>query len=134
RAALRIGQTDVRAASRHWQRVRELTRARAGDPEAAGLAMRGCSWLLSTGWRLGMTAEEVKDLAAEGLRWGEDSGDHEALLRLEGGVQSFHITGGDMAGALEHSLAAERIADASRDPRLRSSARYLLTYYWYNVG
>jgi class 3 adenylate cyclase/tetratricopeptide (TPR) repeat protein len=134
RAALRIGQTDVKAASRHWQRVRELARECAGDPEAAGFALRACSWLLSTGWRLGTTPQEVRDLAAEGARWAEQSGDFETLLRLEGSVQSFHITGGDMEGALEHSLAAERVAEASGEPRLRAMARYLLIYYWYNVG
>jgi class 3 adenylate cyclase len=134
RAALRIGQTDVRAASRHWQRVLELARERAGDPEAASLALRGCTWLLSTGWRLGTTAQEVKDLAAEGARWAEQSGDAEALVRLEGSVQSFHMTGGDMEGALEHSLVMERVAEASGDPRLRAMARYPLLYYWYTVG
>jgi len=134
RAALRIGQSDVGAAARHWQRIRELTRERPEDAEAAGLATRACTWVLSAGWRLGISPEEVDATSAEARSWLERRSDPEASIRLEGALCSFHNTRGEMEPSLACAFAAERVADASGDPRLRAMARYGPLYAWYNIG
>jgi adenylate cyclase len=135
RAAQRIGQSDIGAAARHWQRIRELTRARPEDAEAAGLATRACTWVLSAGWRLGIAPDEVEATAAEARSWLERRSDAEASIRLESGLSSFHLTNrGEAEPALAYAAAAERVADASGDPRLRAMARYLSLYPWYHTG
>jgi adenylate cyclase len=135
RAALRIGQSDVAAAARHWQRIRELTRERPEDAEAAGLATRACIWVLSAGWRLGIAPEEVEATAAEARSWLEQRSDADASIRLENALTSFHlINRGDVERALEHAFAGERAAEASGDPRLRAMARYGPLYSWFHTG
>jgi class 3 adenylate cyclase/tetratricopeptide (TPR) repeat protein len=134
RAALRIGSSDIGAAARHWQRIRDLTHERAEDPEAAALALRACVWALSTGWRLGTSAEEMNATANEARAWAARGTDAETLVRLESGVQSFYITSGQPQVAVEHALAAERAAEASGDPQLLASARYLRAYIWFVCG
>jgi adenylate cyclase len=134
RAALRIGQSDVGAAARHWQRIRELTRERAEDTEAAGLATRACTWVLSAGWRLGISPDEVDATAAEARSWLERRSDVEASVRLESALCSFHNTRGEMEPSLECAFAAERVAEASGDHRLRAMARYGPLYPWLNTG
>ena len=134
RAALRIGQSDVKAAARHWRRVRELARERAEDAEAAGLATRACTWVLSAGWRLGISPEEVEATAAEARSWLAQCSDVEASIRLEGALCSFHNTRGEMEPSLACAFAAERVAEASGDPRLRAMARYGPLYPWLNTG
>jgi adenylate cyclase len=135
RAALRIGQSDVGAAARHWQRIRELTRERPEDAEAAGLATRACTWVLSAGWRLGISPEEVEATAAEARSWLERRSDVEASIRLEGALTSFHfINRGEVEPALERAFAGERAAETSGDPRLRAMARYGPFYPWYHTG
>ena len=134
RAALRIGRSDVAAAARHWQRIRELTRERAGDPEAAALALRACLEVLAAGWRLGVTPDEVTDTVAEARALAQRAGDPEALVRLESTVISFYINAGQLEAMLEHVDASERAADASGDPRLRAMARYNRLFHWTLAG
>ena len=135
RAALRIGQSDVGVAARHWQRIRELTRERPEDAEAAALATRACSWVLSAGWRLGISRDEVDTTAAEARSWLARRSDVEASIRLEGALTSFYlINQGEMEPALEHAFAGERAAETSGDPRLRAMARYGPFYSWFHSG
>jgi len=134
RAALRIGQSDVRAAARHWQRVRELARERAEDAAAAGLATRACTWVLSAGWRVGISPAQVDATAAEARSWLRRQGDVEASVRLEGALCSFHNTRGEIELSLACAFAAERVAEASGDTRLRAMARYGPLYPWLNTG
>jgi class 3 adenylate cyclase/tetratricopeptide (TPR) repeat protein len=135
RAALRIGQSDVGAAARHWRRIRELARERPEDAEAAGLATRACTWVLSAGWRLGISPEEMDATAAEARGWLARSSDPDAEVRLEAGIQSILlINRGQVELSLAAALAAERVAETAGDPHLRAMARYLSVYPWYNIG
>ncbi len=134
RAALRIGRSDVTAAKRHWQRIRELTREHADDPEAAELALRACLEVLAAGWRLGVAPDEVTDTVAEARALAERAGDPEARVRLESTVVSLYINAGHLDALLEHVDAAERAAEAAGDPRLRAMARYNRSFYWLAAG
>jgi class 3 adenylate cyclase/tetratricopeptide (TPR) repeat protein len=135
RAAERIGQSDITAANRHWQRVRELTaHAGAEDAEAAELAIEACLGLLSQGFRLGLAESEQEDLYASGRHWAERSGNHLASARLEATASALHITAGRCEPALEHALACERAAEDIDDPATRANLRYPVAYVWYNTG
>jgi len=114
--------------------VRELARERVEDAEAARLATRACTWVLSAGWRLGISPDEVNAAAAEARSWLARRTDVEASIRLEGTLCSFYNTRGEMEPSLERAFAAERVAEASGDPRLRAMARYAALYPWYNTG
>jgi class 3 adenylate cyclase len=134
RAAERITTTDVRAARRHWERVRDLTAERESDAQAAALASDACMGLLSVGFRLGLTPDAQAQLLAAGRLWAERAGSLERAVRLEALASGARLTAGDCEGGLRHALAAERLVEGVGDPVLRAAARWSGAYVASNTG
>ena len=83
-AATWAGQSHPADALRHWRRVRTLLEDSHDDPEAAGLALGACLWILQFGWRQGLSDDEVEAVWREGLALAERSGNTWAKSALYG--------------------------------------------------
>jgi hypothetical protein len=90
-------------AARHWQRVRKLA---CELPEQVGgdHGARACEQILTTGWRLGLSASEEATVFAEGKRFAERTASAEAAIRLEVSYVTLRCLGGDPRGGIEHAL------------------------------
>ncbi len=128
RAAEWAGLNDIKAALRHWQRVRELARQVGHGSEAAALTIVACSQALTHGFRLGASATEWAELFEEGCAAAQRAGDLAALARLNA---SYSAVRGNNQGIapdwVRYAAEAVRIADRTGDAALRCGTRgYLL--------
>lgn len=82
RAAMWVGKTDSAQALAHWRKVRGLMRDQPRSESNDRLKAFACGQILSFGWREGMSVEEARPIAEEGVRWSHDIGDtlHETLV------------------------------------------------------
>jgi class 3 adenylate cyclase/tetratricopeptide (TPR) repeat protein len=110
RAATWAGQSHPADALRHWRRVRTLLKDSHDDPEAAGLALGTCLWILQFGWRQGLSDDEVEAVWREGLALAERSGNDWAKAALYGSHAVSRGMVGAVGEALEHALEAGRVA------------------------
>jgi class 3 adenylate cyclase/tetratricopeptide (TPR) repeat protein len=84
RAAEWAGLSDPREAMRHWRSVRELVARIDDSSDRRKLALEACNQILSFGWRMGGTEEEVDAVFEEGRPLAEQSDDPSALPLLVG--------------------------------------------------
>jgi class 3 adenylate cyclase/tetratricopeptide (TPR) repeat protein len=110
RAATWAGQSHPADALRQWRRVRTLLKGSHADPEAAGLALGACLWILQFGWRQGLSDDEVEAVWREGLALAERSGNTWAKSAVYGSHAVSRGMVGAVAEALEHALEAQRLA------------------------
>ena len=95
RAAEWAGLSDPREAMRHWRSVRELVARIDDSSDRRALALEACNQILSFGWRMGGTEEEVAALFEEGRGLAEQAEDSSALPLLVGqyGLVRYSVTG-----------------------------------------
>jgi class 3 adenylate cyclase/tetratricopeptide (TPR) repeat protein len=110
RAAIWAGQSHPADALRHWRRVRALLTDLHDDPDAVGLALGACLWILQFGWRQGLSDDEVEDVWREGLGLAERSGNAWAKSAMYGAHSISRGMVGAVPEALEHALEARRLA------------------------
>jgi class 3 adenylate cyclase/tetratricopeptide (TPR) repeat protein len=108
RAAEWTGVSDMAAAVRHWQRVRELVDALPESPERLDLRMIADIRLLNFGWRSGMSPAEAETLFSEGRALAERRGDTTATA---GFLNTYGIVVG-MSGEVDRGLAL--VSEAAR--------------------
>jgi len=83
RAAKWVNRGDPVAAVKHWLRVSELAREIEADPEVERVQLHACASVISFGgWRLGLSAEAVDEVAADGIRLAEKLDDRGTLANL----------------------------------------------------
>jgi hypothetical protein len=90
--------------------VRTLLEDSHDDPDAAGLALGACLWILQFGWRQGLSDDEVEAVWREGLALAERSSNTWAKCALYGSHAVSRGMVGAVAEALEHALEAQRLA------------------------
>jgi adenylate cyclase len=110
RAAIWAGQSHPADALLHWRRVRSLLEGSHDEPEAAGLALGACVWILQFGWRQGLSDDEVEDVWREGLALAEASDNTLVRAALYGAHSISRGMVGAVREALDHSLEAQRLA------------------------
>jgi tetratricopeptide (TPR) repeat protein len=110
RAATWAGQSHPADALRHWRRVRALLKDAHDDPEAVGLALGACLWILQFGWRQGLRDDEVQAVWREGLALADRSGNTWAKSAAYGSHAVARGMVGAVPEALEHALEAQRLA------------------------
>jgi adenylate cyclase len=116
RAAEWVGRTDVAAAPRHWQRVRELRRALPDDREAARLGISACRYLLlALGFRAAADVDQARALLKEGQALAQAIGDQRASLYLSMMYGNVIRGDGDVATYLELAIENRRVAFESDD-------------------
>jgi class 3 adenylate cyclase/tetratricopeptide (TPR) repeat protein len=125
RAATWAGQSHPADALRHWRRVRTLLQDAHDDPEAAGLALGACMWILQFGWRRGIADDEVEAVWREGLALA--AGNTWAQSALYGSYAVARGMVGAIAEAVEHAVRAERLAQEIGDLELETSVGGM---YW----
>jgi len=121
RAATWAGQSHPADALRHWRRVRTLLEDSHNDPEAGGLALGACLWILQFGWRQGLADDEVEAVWREGLALAERSGNTWAKSALYASHAVSRGMVGAVAEALEHALDARRLAQEANSLELELS-------------
>jgi class 3 adenylate cyclase/tetratricopeptide (TPR) repeat protein len=82
RAAEWIAGSNAHEASRHWQRVLELSGEIADEALADELGERARLMVLEFSWRIGAGEEETDALFAEGLAWAQGRQDAHALAAI----------------------------------------------------
>jgi tetratricopeptide (TPR) repeat protein len=128
RAADWAGTSDIAAALRHWQRVRDLIAAHADAPEAAKLGAEACRQALALGFRMGMSQEEETLAFSEGKRWTGKSGDVKADALLETAYSIVANTCGRIEEGLRHAIDGERLLRETSDEELRALAPWTAVY------
>jgi class 3 adenylate cyclase/tetratricopeptide (TPR) repeat protein len=134
RSAQWTGVSDARVALGHWRKVCELLRAVPESEETRDLGLRARAWILSFGWRLGMSEAEAEECLAEGRDLAARA-ENPALLALI--VQQYAaIRGftGDLEGYRERSREAVDLADQGGDIALRVGTRVSLALAYYLMG
>jgi adenylate cyclase len=137
RAAEWVGPNDIKAALRHWQRVRGLARHGGDNPESIALTIVACSQALAHAWRVGGTAAEGAELFEEGCAAAERVGDLAALARLNAtyGMVRGH-NHGIVSDWVRYAGEAVRIADRTGDVELRCGTHgsLLFAHDWNGQG
>lgn len=128
RAATWAGQHHPDEAIRHWRRIRWLIRSIDRTSEIDQIAMQGCLWTLQFGWRLGLGEDELEDVAAEGLRLADNSGEPAAKVVMLGAVSLARGMLGNLEVALEKSY--EGVALARKYGLRRQLQPATPTWYW----
>jgi adenylate cyclase len=128
RAAEWIVGSDPVQAVRHWQHVRSLGTELVDDKEVAGHVTRACRMILSLGgWRMGISADEVNEIADQGRALAERVGDVSSLAVILAAHGARHGMGG--RADLFHEMALESLALINDDSLLEERI-----YSWTAVG
>jgi len=108
RAAEWIVGSDPVQAVRHWQRVRALGIELLADDEVAGHVARACRNVLSLGgWRMGISADEVNEIADQGRALAERVGDRSSQAVILAAHGTRHGVGG--RAGLYYDMARESV-------------------------
>jgi class 3 adenylate cyclase/tetratricopeptide (TPR) repeat protein len=135
RAAGWLGFKDPAAASRHWERVRELDPELPDGPEADGLRSAARLMILSMAWRLGADIEEQRQVFAEGKAIAERTGDPATLALLHGGLGiAVGTCAGDVPEFLELVSEAARLAEQIEDPSAKVAVAGIPMYALWLAG
>ncbi len=129
RAAEWVGRNDAIQGVRHMQRVLALTEALGASPEVDALRLEACrSLLMVGGWRVGLSADAVEALFAEGRELAESAGDIDAAIALHLGYATILGFRGDIRGY--HSIArkAAALVDDSVGPGSTAIALVMMEY------
>ena len=129
RAAEWVGLSDIRAAFRHWQRVRDLIGGPGEDEALNALLVTACSRALTFSWRLGSSETEWSSIFNEGCAAADRMGDLRALAMLNTSYSAARGLNLGIARDYVH-YAAEglKIADQTSDVALRVATRALYSY------
>ena len=121
RAAAWAGQSHPADALRHWRRVRALVRGQPDSPEAKGLALAACVWILQLGWRLGLADGEVEEIYAEARELAAATGDKSAMAVLQGAYGIMRGAAGRVEEAIASGREAQRLAEEAGNLELQVS-------------
>ncbi|TFG94314.1 MAG: adenylate/guanylate cyclase domain-containing protein, partial [Myxococcales bacterium] len=114
RAAQWVRGRDSLQSIRHWQRARALATGLGEDEEAQRLALEACSAIaMLGGWRLGLSAEEMTEIGAQGRALAERFADRSSLIRILQGEAVRKGVAGDIRSYYDETLEAERLIDDS---------------------
>ncbi len=128
RAAEWIVGNDPVQAVRHWQHVRALGSGLLDDNEVAGHVARACRAILSLGgWRMGISADEVNQIADQGRFLAERVGDLSTQAVILAAHGARHGVGG--RADLYYKMARESLALLDADSPLEERV-----YAWTSVG
>jgi class 3 adenylate cyclase/tetratricopeptide (TPR) repeat protein len=116
RAAQWAGWTNIAAAARHWQKVRELADRLPESPETATVALRARQELLNAAWRLGMPDTEAEALFAEAKALAERAGDWATLALLSNLYAAIEFSHGEVQRCLTEAIESVRLAERVGDP------------------
>ena len=117
RAAGWLGFKDPAAASRHWERVRELDPELPDGAEADGLRSAARLMILAMAWRLGADIEDQRQVFAEGKAIAERTGDLATLALLHGALGiAVGTCAGDVPEYLELVSEGARLGEQIEDP------------------
>jgi adenylate cyclase len=135
RAAEWVRRSDPTECLRLWRKVRELIEPLSAA-DTRELRRESCLQILQVGgWRVGLSDKEVQSLYSEGQALGEENGDAHYLARLAlAFAPTVGILRGDVTGYQELAREVEKLATASGDPELTSSANVLLLYSYMRGG
>ena len=135
RAAAWAGQSNLRQALEHWRRVRELAPAIETTEERDALAVSACVEILTVGWRMGGSDEEMESVFAEGRALAERTGDRRTLASLLGiyGLARLSL-GGSGTDYLRCAEEAAQIAEQFDDPVLRAASFIWKAWANYHMG
>jgi class 3 adenylate cyclase/tetratricopeptide (TPR) repeat protein len=106
RAAAWTGQRHLAEAVHHWRRVRILVRDQPASPEAAGIALVACTWILMLAPRLGLAEDEAEEIYREARELAAATGEQSAMAT----VRAAYGQALAMAGRLEDAIASAREA------------------------
>ncbi len=128
RAAAFIGQSDLVAAARYWQRAVDLVAKTPDDPRAPELGARACFYLLSLAFRAEteQTDESALRVFEAGKRWAERAGDALMVGRMHQAMSVFETERCRLESALSYAKVWGVAARASVDPRVRATASWPL--------
>ncbi len=132
RAAERAVTTHPGEATRHWMKVRSLLERVPDSPDTAGLRIGCRTQILSLGWHLGLSDEEVAQIFREGCALAETSGD----LRSLGGLYRAYALSLLIAGSVDESAGwfekAVQLADQTDDLAMRAALQtsLILAHVW----
>ena len=123
RAAQWNGPRDYGAAFHHWRRVRELLASVADTDGTRAFNMEACMYMLSTGWRVGLPADESTALFEEGKTLAVGAGHARALALLHTayGV-ALCQSSGDMRVYVDLSAEGARLGEEAGDAETRAVA------------
>ncbi|MDP9134260.1 MAG: AAA family ATPase, partial [Actinomycetota bacterium] len=121
RAAAWAGQRHPDDALQHWRRVRTLVGDRREAPEAAGLALAACVWILHLGWRLGLPGDEAELIYRDARELAEVTGDKLAMAMVRSAYGLARGTAGWLEDAIVSAQEAQRLAEEAGDLELQVS-------------
>jgi class 3 adenylate cyclase/tetratricopeptide (TPR) repeat protein len=128
RAAEWIVGNDPVQAVRHWQHVRALGSELLDDDDVAAHVARACRTILSLGgWRMGISADQVNEIANQGRSLAERVGDVSSQAVILAAHGARHGVGGRQD--LYYKMAREALALLDDDWKLEERV-----YAWTSVG
>ncbi|MDQ3609308.1 MAG: AAA family ATPase, partial [Actinomycetota bacterium] len=134
RAAAWVGTNDPAVAVRHWRKVRELVAELPEGPETAGLGITARTFILSAGWRLGISEQEAESLFAEGKELAQRVGDRASLAVLTATYAGTMGLAGGMSKALELMTEADRALEELGIPAARVAVLQFRAYALFVCG
>ncbi len=134
RAASWVTQRNPNEGLRRWRRVCELLEQAPASPEAAALAVRARTKILTLGARLGLTAHEARRIFDEGRAYALSAGDprRRALLYLAYAQSRSFV--GDAEEGLELTREAARDAERCGDADLLRRLQVGLAWSVFTAG
>jgi class 3 adenylate cyclase/tetratricopeptide (TPR) repeat protein len=128
RAAEWAQKGDIVAALGHWQSAWTLSADLPDREEIAMLRLAICQSISTRSFRIGLSEEEMSDLAAEGRRLAEQLGDRGALISLIGGEGMRRGHKGDMRRYYELAREAAAVDAPSVDLDVRVFSQCIVAY------
>lgn len=116
RAAVWVGFASPHESLRHWQKVRDLTRAVPESRETLAMGVSSRIAILNFAWRLGAEEQEIKRAFEEGRELAERSGDRSSLSVLIALDAHMRVMRGEAAEYASVMLEGQRelVADENR--------------------
>jgi class 3 adenylate cyclase/tetratricopeptide (TPR) repeat protein len=134
RAATWIGQRNLGEGLRGWRRVFALLERAPASPEVDELAVVARCRMLELGARLGMPAQEVKQVFDDALTLVDRTGSDAQRALLHNAYSQARAFVGDVADALALAREAVRAAEEVDDPHRLLGYRSALVFALINSG
>jgi adenylate cyclase len=117
RAAENVGRSNPVEGVRHMQRVLTLTDDEADSEERSELRLEACrSLFMVGGWRIGLEAEEIERIYAEGREMASRAGSVDQVIGLITGYGTMRGFAGEPRLYRELELEAAALVDATTSP------------------
>jgi class 3 adenylate cyclase/tetratricopeptide (TPR) repeat protein len=132
RAAQRAVLTHPGEATRHWLKVRSLLELVPESPETAALRVSSCTQILNLGWHLGLSADEVSEIFAEGKTLAERTGDPRSLAALYRAYALSTLIAGSVDESAKWFDEAARLAHHADDEGMKVALQtsQILLHVW----